>query len=118
MGRAKALLPFRDGTFLSVLAGTLGAFCSPVIAVFGFDGERVSQSAPASVTAVVNHEYQLGMLTSLQTGLRALGSLPARVLFTLVDHPAVSRATVLGCSQAARKSRFPASTASAAIPWS
>ena len=94
MGRAKALLPFRDGTFLSVLAGTLGAFCSPVLAVFGFDGERVKQFAPAGVAAVVNPDYRLGMLTSLQTGLRALGDLPERVLFTLVDHPAVSRATV------------------------
>jgi molybdenum cofactor cytidylyltransferase len=45
------------------------------------------------VTAI-NRDYRLGMLTSLQTGLRALRDPVDRVLFTLVDHPAISRATV------------------------
>ncbi|HVW85153.1 MAG TPA: NTP transferase domain-containing protein [Bryobacteraceae bacterium] len=95
MGRPKALLPFRGGTFLSVLAGALGSYCSPVVAVFGFDGETVASAAPANVISVINPDYQLGMLTSLQTGLRALGdSLPERVLFTLVDHPAVAPETI------------------------
>ncbi|HXJ44917.1 MAG TPA: NTP transferase domain-containing protein, partial [Bryobacteraceae bacterium] len=71
MGRAKALLPFRGGTFLSVLAETLGRFADPVIAVFGFDGERVAALAPPGVVATINHNYRDGMLTSLQTGLRA-----------------------------------------------
>jgi molybdenum cofactor cytidylyltransferase len=34
------------------------------------------------------------MLTALQAGLRALPELPERVLFTLVDHPAVKTSTV------------------------
>jgi molybdenum cofactor cytidylyltransferase len=98
MGRAKALLPFRDGTFLSVLAGTLAPYCSPVVAVFGFDGETVASGMPEGVVPVINRDYRLGMLTS-QTGLHALVD-PAKadhgksVLFTLVDHPAISRATV------------------------
>ena len=41
MGRPKALLPFRGGTFISVLAGNPGQFCSPVYAVFGFDAEQL-----------------------------------------------------------------------------
>ena len=80
MGRAKALLPFRDGTFLSVLAGTLAPYCSPVVAVFGFDGEAVAAGAPAGVVPVVNRDYRLGMLTSLQTGLRALVEPGGRIL--------------------------------------
>jgi molybdenum cofactor cytidylyltransferase len=99
MGRAKALLPFRDGTFLSVLAGTLAPYCSPIVAVFGFDGETVAFGVPEGVVPVINRDYRLGMLTSLQTGLHALVD-PVKagdgksVLFTLVDHPAISRATV------------------------
>ena len=99
MGRPKALLPFRDGTFVSVLAETLGRHCSPVYAVFGFDAEGLIHQAPASVIAVENPAYELGMLTSLQAGLRAMKQLPERILFTLVDHPAVNNGTVLSLLQ-------------------
>jgi CTP:molybdopterin cytidylyltransferase MocA len=83
-----------------VLAETLAASCSIVIAVFGFDGESVSRSAPASVVTVVNRDYRLGMLTSLQTGLRAAPDDADVVLFTLVDHPAVMPETVNTLTQA------------------
>ena len=94
MGRAKALLPFRGGTFLSVLFGTLSRYCSPVVAVFGFNGDTVAAGAPAGMVSAINRNYQLGMLTSLQTGLRVLPESTDHVMFTLVDHPAVTRATV------------------------
>jgi len=99
MGRPKAFLPFRHGTFLSILAETLGEFCAPVVAVFGYEGEALSAQAPAGVNPVVNPDFEAGMLTSLQTGLRALdlaGDLAdaRQILFTLVDHPAVARATL------------------------
>jgi CTP:molybdopterin cytidylyltransferase MocA len=95
MGRPKAFLPFRDGTFLSTLAETFAPFCSPVVAVFGFDGDAATRLAPIGVAPVVNRQYQRGMLTSLQAGMRSL-DLPAtdRVLFTLVDHPAISPLTL------------------------
>ena len=94
MGRPKALLPLRGGTFLSVLADTLSIHCNPVIAVFGFDGENVASAAPPALTSVINPDYQHGMLTSLQAGLKALHEIDAPVLFTLVDHPAVASETV------------------------
>lgn len=94
MGRAKALLPFRGGTFLSVLAETLSTWCAPVCAVFGSDAEQLMPGAPPPVIAVANPDYRHGMLTSLQAGLRALHELPERVLFTLVDHPSLRSATV------------------------
>jgi molybdenum cofactor cytidylyltransferase len=94
MGRAKALLPFRGGTFLSVLARTLGRHCAPVYAVFGFEAELLMPAAPAAVIAVHNADYAKGMLSSLQAGLRAIGPLPERILFTLVDHPAVLDSTL------------------------
>jgi molybdenum cofactor cytidylyltransferase len=94
MGQPKAFLPFRGGTFLSEIAGTLGRCCSPVIAVFGFDAARVMNQAPSGVLAVENPDYRLGMLTSLQAGLRELPDECGTVLFTLVDHPAISVSTV------------------------
>lgn len=97
MGRPKALLPFRDGTFISVLARTLSDCCAPVYAVFGFEATQLMTRVPASIVAVENPDYHQGMLTSLQAGLRKineLGELPERVLFTLVDHPAVESGTV------------------------
>lgn len=94
MGSPKAYLPFRGGTFLSEIAGTLGKFCAPVIAVFGHDAERMAAQAPAGVTAVTNADYREGMLTSLQAGLRAVPQECEAILFTLVDHPAVRPETV------------------------
>jgi molybdenum cofactor cytidylyltransferase len=95
MGRPKAFLRFRNGTFLSTIAATLGLRCSPVIAVFGFDAARCMETAgPLRIQAVENPDYQLGMLTSLQAGLRAVPKESDAVLFTLVDHPAISLSTV------------------------
>jgi CTP:molybdopterin cytidylyltransferase MocA len=94
MGRPKAFLPFRGGTFLSGIAETLGRRCSPVIAVFGFDAERLIARVPATVTGVENPDWELGMLTSLQAGLRAVPNDCDAVLFTLVDHPAVEPGTI------------------------
>jgi molybdenum cofactor cytidylyltransferase len=97
MGRAKALLPFRGGTFLSTLAETLSTFCAPVIAVFGYQGDSLKSSVPSGVLPVVNANYEAGMLTSLQAGLKTIDlGTASRVLFTLVDHPAISPATIQG----------------------
>jgi molybdenum cofactor cytidylyltransferase len=95
MGRAKAFLPFRGGTFLSNIAEVLGQRCSPVIAVFGFDAARLIERArPLGIRAVENPDYPLGMLTSLQAGLRVLPNEAEAAFFTLVDHPAISLSTV------------------------
>lgn len=108
MGRPKAFLPFRGGTFLSEIAAVLGQRCSHVIAVFGHDAARLIEMArPFGIDAVENSAYQLGMLTSLQAGLRAIPSGCDTVLFTLVDHPAISLSTVDALLR---------STASIAIP--
>jgi molybdenum cofactor cytidylyltransferase len=95
MGRAKAFLPFRGGTFLSNIAETLGQRSSPVIAVFGFDAARCIELArPLGLRTVENPDYPLGMLTSLQAGLRIVPNEADAVFFTLVDHPAISLSTV------------------------
>ena len=94
MGRPKALLPFRGGTFVSEIAENLARHCDPVIAVFGFDAANVMRSALGSFVRVENPDYRKGMLTSLQAGLRAVPDDCDAVCFTLVDHPAVAPSTV------------------------
>ncbi len=107
MGRPKAFLPFRGGTFLSNIADALGRRCSPVIAVFGFDAKKLMGLAPAGIMPVENPDYEMGMLTSLQAGLRAVPETCDAVMFTLVDHPVISAATL---------DRLFESTAEIAIP--
>lgn len=95
MGRPKAFLPFRGSTFLSQIADVLGRRCSPVVAVFGHDAANlIRQASGSGIRGIENPDYPLGMLTSLQTGLRALPDSVDTVLFTLVDHPAICEGTV------------------------
>jgi CTP:molybdopterin cytidylyltransferase MocA len=97
MGFPKALLRYRDRTFLDVLTGLLGERCSPVIVVLGAHAERIREgtlSASGDAEFILNPDYARGMTTSLQCGLRAIPETASGVLFTLVDHPAVSPATL------------------------
>jgi molybdenum cofactor cytidylyltransferase len=93
MGFPKALLRYREETFLDRLAGLFAARCAPVIVVLGAEAERIrARVCPA--TFVVNPDWARGQTTSMQCGLRAVPPEADGVLFTLVDHPAVAPATI------------------------
>ena len=94
MGFPKALLRYREETFLDRLAGLFVARCSPVIVVLGAEAERIRASVHSAATFVVNPAWARGQTTSMQCGLRAVPREADGVLFTLVDHPAVARATI------------------------
>ncbi len=94
MGFPKALLPYRQETFLDRLTGLFAVRCSPVIVVLGAAAERIRAEARRPATFVVNPDYLRGMTTSLQCGLRAVPPESEGVLMTLVDHPAVAAETV------------------------
>lgn len=94
MGFPKALLQYREETFLDTLCGLMAGHCSPVIVVLGAEAERIRSQSRRPADFVVNPIYQQGMTTSLQCGLRAVPAEAEGVLFTLVDHPAVSSATL------------------------
>ena len=94
MGFPKALLPYRQETFLDTLVGLFTTRCSPVIVVLGAAAETIRVRAGRLAEFVVNPDYQRGMTTSLQCGLRAIPAEVEGVLFTLVDHPAVAPSTV------------------------
>jgi molybdenum cofactor cytidylyltransferase len=98
MGFPKALLPYREETFLDRLTALFAARCSPVIVVLGAEADRIRAGAGPTghspATFVVNPDWARGQTTSMQCGLRALPPHADGVLFTLVDHPAVAPATI------------------------
>ena len=94
MGYPKALLRYQDETFLDRLVGLFTMRCAPVIVVLGARAEEIRAKAVRPATFVVNAEYQRGMTSSLQSGLGAIPAEAELILMTLVDHPAVSPATV------------------------
>jgi molybdenum cofactor cytidylyltransferase len=87
MGTLKALLPFRGETFLEGLIGKFEQHCDPVIVVLGHRAAEIRSSTTRKARFVVNADYALGMLTSLQCGLRAVPQPCSHAMFTLVDHP-------------------------------
>lgn len=97
MGSPKALLPYRDANFIETLANLFAQRCDPVIAVLGAKAAEIAAAdwrKPAGLRIVVNAQYATGQTSSLQAGLRAVPAEAEGVLFTLVDHPAVSASTI------------------------
>ena len=94
MGFPKALLVYRQETFLETLIGCFADHCSPVIVVLGAGSERIRRETKRSAIFVTNLDYHRGMTSSLQCGLRAVPASADGVLFTLVDHPSVLPSTL------------------------
>lgn len=94
MGSPKALLRYRGETFLDTLVALFADRCPVVIVVLGAEAERIRAGVRRPADFVVNPDYARGMTTSLQCGLRVLPKECEGVLFTLVDHPAVTPATL------------------------
>jgi molybdenum cofactor cytidylyltransferase len=101
MGSPKALLPFRGATFLDTLIELFRARCSPVIVVLGAAAEEILAGTrlrrgdrTEAYRTVINESYLSGQTSSMQCGLRAVPADADGILFTLVDHPAVSPATI------------------------
>lgn len=94
MGTPKALLEYRGETFLDRLARLFSARCAPVIVVLGAHAEQIRARSSAKCAFVFNAGWRTGQTSSMQCGLRAVPAGVDGVLFTLVDHPAVSEETL------------------------
>ncbi len=96
MGSAKALLTLHGETFLDRLIRVAGAHCQPVVVVLGHEPGKIREGlkAPGDARFTINDDYELGQLTSLQCGLRAVPPGPRAVLFTPVDYPAIRQETI------------------------
>src|SRR3954466_899551 len=87
MGSPKALLQYRGQSFLAtILAEVASARMMPAIVVAGHHYDEISQAFP-NVQIVFNPNYEQGMSTSVQAGIRALPTELAGALGFLVDHP-------------------------------
>ncbi len=93
MGSPKPLLELDGETFLDRLIGLFAGVCRPVVVVLGYNADRIRAGIRRGLEAeiVVNPAPERGMLSSLQCGLaRVTGG----AMFTPVDYPCISRATV------------------------
>lgn len=94
MGTPKALLRYRDESFLDTLIGLFEKRCAPVIVVLGAAAKEVRAGTTRAAAFVENERWQSGQTSSMQCGLRAVPADAEGVLFTLVDHPAVRMETI------------------------
>lgn len=94
MGRAKALLSIHGRTFLeNILATIQAAKISEIVIVVGRHRDEILTSLDLK-NAVFNPDYEQGMITSIQTGIRALSGASDGALLFLVDHPTVTVHTI------------------------
>jgi molybdenum cofactor cytidylyltransferase len=100
MGSPKAHLTWAGETFLDRLIGIFQPVCSDVIVVLGHEPERIRAAASRPAKFVVNPDFALGQLTSLQCGLQAVPADADVVFFTPLDYPAVTEDTVRSLMQA------------------
>jgi len=102
MGSPKALLDYEGETFLDRLIASFRPCCQPVVVVLGHQAEAIRKGAQRAQDAVlvVNPHPELGQLSSLQCGLRAVPPDSDGVIFTPVDHPLVLASTLQSLAEA------------------
>ena len=94
MGRAKALLPFRGRSFLTTILDAISrSSIKQSVVVVGHHRNEIEQAITGPLI-VFNPDYDQGMVTSLQAGLRALPAETGGAMLFLVDHPLVEPATI------------------------
>jgi molybdenum cofactor cytidylyltransferase len=98
MGRPKALLPINGQTFIEKIVGTLkDTPIGRVIVVLGHNGDEMRRRIEhLPIEILLNPDYRLGQLSSLQVAVRRLQSDPDcdGVLVHLVDHPYIDPSLV------------------------
>ena len=93
MGRPKALIPYREGTFLEHL---IQVTCHPRIGVtrvvLGAGADEIREITKLDESlVVVNRQWQQGQLSSICAGIRSLDGIETDgIVLCPVDHPLVS----------------------------
>jgi molybdenum cofactor cytidylyltransferase len=94
MGRPKALLPIGGRTFLeNILDAISHTSIEDVFVVVGHHRKEIEERVALS-SVVFNPDYEQGMITSFQAGIRALSWDASGAFLFLVDHPLVEAKTV------------------------
>jgi molybdenum cofactor cytidylyltransferase len=98
MGSPKALIPFRGKTFLQhLLDAAQNSQISPVLVVLGPHADQIRKEVPLdSANVVINQDWHLGQLSSIQAAVRHLAGRKEidGIMLFLVDHPLISPALV------------------------
>ena len=95
MGTPKALLPLRGRTFLdNILEAISQSSVQKTVVVVGHHKAEIEGNVPPGTPVIYNLDYEQGMITSLQAGIRALPHETTAALLFLVDHPLVQRDTI------------------------
>jgi molybdenum cofactor cytidylyltransferase len=97
MGRPKALLPYRESTFLEhLIQVTRHARVGITRVVLGAGAQEISEIARLDRSLVVlNPNWEQGQLSSIWEGIRSLEGLDTDgIILCPVDHPLVSAALV------------------------
>jgi molybdenum cofactor cytidylyltransferase len=93
MGRPKALLPYREGTFLEhLIQVTRHPRIGVTRVVLGAGAETIQSAAKLDPSVVVlNRDWELGQLSSICAGVRSLEGIDTDgIVLCPVDHPLVS----------------------------
>lgn len=109
MGRDKALLKYRGDTFLNRQIYLMLPRIDELVVVLGHHADEIRPTIPDApgLRITVNETYDVGMLSSLQAGLAAIGTDADWVLFALVDHPVVRGRTLDRLTQACEDCHAP-----------
>jgi CTP:molybdopterin cytidylyltransferase MocA len=97
MGRPKALLPYREGTFLEhLIQVTRHPRIGVTRVVLGAGADEISTIAKLNPSQIVlNHNWAQGQLSSIWAGIRSLEHVETDgIILCPVDHPLVSAALV------------------------
>jgi molybdenum cofactor cytidylyltransferase len=94
MGRPKALLDLGGKTFLDNILDSISV--SPIAEVFVVVGHHreVIEERLTRAAIIYNPDYEQGMVTSFQAGIRALSPTSEGAMLFLVDHPVVEPALI------------------------
>ncbi len=94
MGRPKALLPIQGRTFLeNILAAISRTSIEDAIVVLGHHRDQIERNVSLP-SVVFNADYEQGMITSFQAGIRKLSWDTTGAFLFLVDHPLVEPTTI------------------------
>jgi len=94
MGRPKALLPFRGTTFLeNILETVKRSAIDETVVVVGHHADTIL-GAIQIAHPITNPDYEKGMTTSIQAGIREVASDVDGAMLFLVDHPIVEPTTI------------------------
>lgn len=97
MGENKLFLPFpKDSILQTVIKTVKSAGIENIIVVLGHEAQKVKNHIKElNVRTVINHNYEKGMCTTFQTGVKViLDENPDGVLLCLGDQPLINRESI------------------------